>query len=532
MVEDDKQQLARKIGVASLIMMASVFLSRLLGVVRESFIAYIGGAGTEVDAYNIAFALPEILNHAVAGGYLSITFIPIFAAHLEADNEQEGWRVFSIVATLFAALMLGITAVTVWLAPALVALVAPGTRGRAQVLALATRMTRIILPAQTFFFLGGLLMAVQFAKGQFFVPALAPLLYNGGIIAGGALLGGRLGIEGFAWGVLGGAALGNFALQVLGARRAGARYRPALSLSHPDLRQYVLLSLPLILGLSMTFSVEFFFRFFGSMLSDGAVASMNYALRVTMLLVGLFGSAAGTASYPFLARLHAQGRMDALLETLNQTIRRFSCLTIAASAILAILAREVVVVLFQRGAFDATATGRTTLALQILLSTAFCTATLFIVLRGFYALKNTLLPAIYGTATVVASVPVYWVAAGRFGEAGLAGAIALSSLLQALVLFTAFNRHTNNRALPSYAAIARTALAAAPPAAAAWALRRWLCTMVDSTRLFGAVAVGAAVAPVYLIGLLVAARLLGAREIDELRSRIAGKLTRRGPVTD
>src|SRR5210317_692889 len=95
------RSLTKKVGIASLIMMASVFLSRVIGLLREMVIAYIGGAGASVDAYQVAFVIPEILNHIVASGFMSVTFIPIFARYLTQDREYAGWKVFSIILNCF-----------------------------------------------------------------------------------------------------------------------------------------------------------------------------------------------------------------------------------------------------------------------------------------------------------------------------------------------------------------------------------------------------------------------------------------------
>jgi len=232
----------KKIGIASLIMMLSVFASRLIGLVREMVIADFGGATTMVDAYQAAFLVPEILNHLVASGFLSVTFIPIFTRYLARDREEEGWHTFSLILTVFGAALLILMAAAFVLAPYLIDSLAAG-RDDPVFTALAVRMTRIIIPAQFFFFSGGLFMAVQFAHGKFSFPALAPLIYNIGIILGGVLLGNRVGVEGFSWGVLAGAFVGNFLLQFWAARRVGLQYRPVFDLSHPDLRKYVRLTL-------------------------------------------------------------------------------------------------------------------------------------------------------------------------------------------------------------------------------------------------------------------------------------------------
>jgi putative peptidoglycan lipid II flippase len=149
-------------------------------------------------------------------------------------------------------------------------------------------MTRIILPAQFFFFVSGLLMAVQYAKERFTTPALSPIVYNLCIILGGILLGSRFGMLGFSWGVLGGAVC-NFMIQYAGAKRVGMKFRLSFELRHPDLKKYILLTLPLMLGLTMTFSREFFFRIFGSYLPAGGISGINYALKIMLIPVVLFG---------------------------------------------------------------------------------------------------------------------------------------------------------------------------------------------------------------------------------------------------
>jgi putative peptidoglycan lipid II flippase len=173
----------KKVGLASLIMMTSVFLSRLTGLIREQVIAYIGGISGGVDAYQVAFIIPEILNHIVASGFLSVTFIPIFTHYLVQNKEEEGWRVFSLILTCFGSVLLLLILIACIFARGFVEILAPGLDDPI-LIERAVRMTRIIIPAQFFFFSGGMLMAVQFAKEKFFIPALSPLIYNLGIICG------------------------------------------------------------------------------------------------------------------------------------------------------------------------------------------------------------------------------------------------------------------------------------------------------------------------------------------------------------
>ena len=435
--------LNKKVGLAALIMMASVLFSRIIGLLREVIIAQVGGANAAVDAYNVAFNLPDILNHVIGSGFLSVTFIPIFSHYLARDDEAEGWRVFSIILCAFGAVLAVMIAFAWSFAHVLVPMSAPGLTDPAQI-ASAVRMTRIMLPAQFFFFVGGMLMAVQFAKEQFKLPALAPLIYNIGIISGGVLLSRWLGMEGFAWGATCGAFVGSFLVQYLGARRSGMRFNLIFEWRHPDLKKYVALTLPLMLGLTMIFSNELLTRFFGSYLPQGSIASLNYALRVMFILVAFFGQSASAASFPYLARLVAESKMAEMNKLLNDTLRRYIALVIPCSALLFLVRHEAIHILFQRGRFDALATARTAEVLGFFLIGAFAVAGQTVVVRGFYAAQNTLFPTIVSTLSVAASLPLYWLGVREWGNSGLALMISLASIMQVALLYTLWNRRSQN----------------------------------------------------------------------------------------
>ncbi len=487
-----------RIGVATIIMMASIFLSRLTGIAREMVLAALAGAGTEVDAYRVAFVLPEILNHILASGFLSVTFIPIFARYLAEDKENEGWRTFSTISTVFGALLIGLIATGMLVAPMVVPLLAPG-RQDPQFIALAVRMTRITLPAQFFFFAGGMLMAVQYAKKRFLFPALAPLIYNLGIIAGGWLLGRHLGVEGFCWGALAGAAIGSFAIQIIGALRIGIKFRPVVDVTHPDLRRYVILTLPLMIGLTMVFSTELFSKFFGSFLATGGIAWIDYAMRVMLMLVGFFGQAVGVASYPYMAQLAVQGRLAELNDIINKILRYLS-IVIPVSILVAVLRHEIVYVLFERGRFTPEDTQMTALTLACLMVGAIAFISQTVVNRGFYATQNTLLPAVFGTIAVVLSLPMYWVGLKMMGVAGVGLAISASAILQTVFLFSVWNRRSSNAAASDvYRAYLKAALGALIIGAMLWLVHGALQMSPYSQTLIGNLAVIGIVSGVFLV---------------------------------
>ena len=519
------RSLYKKVGIAALIMMASVFLSRLFGFFRLMVIAYLGGRSGDVDAYQMAFFIPEILNHLVASGFLSITFIPIFSHYLAENQEFQGWRVFSIVMTGFGSLLLLFIGIAYIYAPELVAVIARG-RPDPAFRENVVRMTRIIMPAQFFFFSGGLFMAVQFAKEKFLIPALAPILYNLGIIAGGIFLSPRFGMEGFSWGVLAGALTGNFVVQYWGARRVGMKFSLIFDFKHPDLRKYIKLTLPLMFGLTMFFSMEIFKLFFGSYLPPGSIADLEYGLRTMMLLVAFFGQAVGVASYPFMARLVAENKMDEMNQLLNSTLRYLS-LVLPFSVLLMVLRHEVVLILFQRGKFDAAATDHTAVVLIFLLVGAFALAANTIIPRAYYAVQDTLFPAIYGTIAVLLSIPFYLLGLNLMGTTGVALAISLSGIFQVTVLYVIWNKRSNNTDSRSvyffYAKM--TGFAALTGIFLAWFKSVGL-NWIDATTFTGSLLTCALTGSVFLLILLGAGYGFKIKEITDLANRLAEKLKR------
>ena len=434
MIPAPRQDLNRSVSIAAAIMMASVLLSRIAGMFREMTLANLGGAGSEMDAYVAAFLIPELLNHFLAGGFLSVTFIPIFQKHIAANDEAGAWKTFSNMVTVgTAAFALALPAAVIF-APNLLSLT--GFAGQnPETFALTVRLTRIILPAQIFFYWGAFLMAVQYAKQKFFLPAMAPLLYNLGIIAGGIILSPVMGIEGFAWGVLIGAFLGNVAAQIPGAFGIGMRYRFRFSPADPEFVHYIKLTVPLVAGLGMSFSNEIFFRFFASFLESGAVAGANYALRTMMILVGVFGQASGVAFYPYLAKLAVEKAYGRMSELLNDTINKVALYLLPLAGVMTALAPQIVMILYEHGKFTRESTLETAPILTMYLTGAFATSVSILAARPFYAMQKTLLPMIVSTSVSILSVPLYYAFSKQLGPKGLGLASGVAGTAQFLILY-------------------------------------------------------------------------------------------------
>ncbi|MEG2173419.1 MAG: murein biosynthesis integral membrane protein MurJ [Desulfovibrionaceae bacterium] len=419
-------------GLAALIMGGSIVLSRFMGLLRDKVISWQFGASGEADLYFAAFVVPDFINYLLAGGYVSITLIPLLARRFEEDAE-DAWRFFSAVfwwALLVSTLL---TALAWWQAPQLSAWVAPGFSPE-QLHRLAYFL-RIILPAQVFFLAGACFSALLFLRRQFYIPALTPLLYNGMIIAGGLLmplLGGAQGMEGFCWGVTVGAAVGAFALPWWAAASGGAlRIFPVLR--HPLMRRFLCIALPLMLGQSVVMLNEQFMRIFGSLVGDGAVSLLSYARRISQVPVGMVGQAAAVASYPFLAALVAQGATARFGQTLSTALNTSLSLCIPLSAWMIAMATPTMCLIFYGGNFGMAETLASAPLLQIMMLAVPLWVVQMLLGRAFYAQGDTLTPALVGTAMTIVSIPAFLLVKTAYGIA-LITSLGVAAYVGALVV--------------------------------------------------------------------------------------------------
>ncbi|TVM19323.1 murein biosynthesis integral membrane protein MurJ [Oceanidesulfovibrio indonesiensis] len=466
------------LGLASMVMAGSILLSRLMGLVRDKVIAYHFGATLESDVYFAAFVVPDFINYLLAGGYFAITLIPLLSERFTLD-EEDGWRFFSAALTWITIAIVLLTLIGEIFAPQLAELVAPGFSPEAQ--DKLTLFLRIILPAQVFFLTGSCFTALLYLRKQFLVPALTPLLYNGGIILGGLVMLDR-GMEGFCWGVLVGSLAGNLLLPLIAAAGgsrpepgapAGIRFAPRLS--HPSLRTFVLLALPLMIGQSVVVLDEQLLRIFGSLAEEGAVSWLNYARRIMLVPVGVVAQAAGVASYPFLAGLAARKADTEFSQTLATALRNTAAVIVPVSLWMLLAAPETVGLIFMQGRFGSADLSITAFCLRVMLLGVFLWGVQQVLGRAFYARKDTLTPSLAGTGATLAALPVYWLLGRSFGAAGLAAASLTSVGLYTAAMAVIWRRRHGAAAfsglLRTLGASVAVALASLAPAAfARWAV--------------------------------------------------------------
>jgi putative peptidoglycan lipid II flippase len=509
----------RRIVQSAGIVMASVLASRLLGFFRDWTVAHQIGSSAVTDAYYAAFTLPDFLNYLVAGGSLSLTFIPVFSKYAAADQREEAWHVFSTVITLMGLVLVGLVVAGEIFAPQLLNVIVPGFAPAEK--AHAIFLTRLMMPAQICFYLGGILAAVQYAQARFVVPSLAPIIYNTGIILGGVLLSSRVGITGFAVGVLGGALVGNFLLQIYGAWRVGARFRPNLDVRHPGFRLFVKLSIPIMLALSLVFTDDWIIRWFGSYLQAASITWLTYAKTLMRVPLGVVGQAAAVASFPFLAQLYSEGKFDELNRALNSTLKGVLLLLVPISALTIAESRPLVYFVFSHTRLRPPDLNATAATLVFFSLGMFAWGVQNILARGFYATRDTLTPAVVGTVLTFLTLPLYWLLVHRLAHLGLALASSCGIVAYAVVLFGLLNRKLRN---PQTGALAvffgKLVAASALAAAGVYEWVRWLELHVAWQTTRGAFEVLVAASVPGVVAILLLAKLLRVRELNAYLKKV------------
>ena len=523
------------------IVMALTLLSRLLGLVRDQVIAGQLGVGVQTDAYTAAFKVPDLLMYLVAGGALSSTFIPVFKEYLHLGKHRAAWQTFSVVATVtvvFATLF--VTVAEIW-TPWFVHILNAGYD--AERIRLTVPLTRIVLPAQVFFLLGGLLMGTLNARGQFLIPALSSSIYNLGIIFGAAVLYPIIGLSGLMWGALGGAFIGNFVLQIIPVARLGMRYRPSMAILHPGAVKVWNLMLPVVLGVSLPNVDQIINGYFASELSRGSQSAMQFAIRLMLIPIGIFAQAMGIAILPTMSAQAAAGQRKEFRATANRALRIILFLTVPSSALLYLLAVPTVRLLFQHGHFSDEATQLTALPLRFYALGIFAWSAQAILTRAFYAMQDSRTPVISGTVMTGIFIGMNWLVVHElhWGVAGLALATSVAAALHMAVMYVFLRRRTNGlldgRLLIS---AVKTVLATLALCLAAHAGQAAVLTFLEVSRphgltsKWGAALILAVAGSLGLVAFLGLARLLRMEELQSTRGmiksafgRIAGMIRRR-----
>ncbi len=357
------------------------------------------GRNATTDAYSLAFIIPDLLFFLIAGGALSSAFIPVFSEYLHTDRPRDAWRVFSSVATIMsAALVFLIGMVYLFMEPLLGLMI---SSEQAPNLPLIATMSRIVLPAQYAFFIGGLMFGTLYAHQRFSIPGLGPNVYNLGIIFGAVVLAkvNNLGIIGMAWGALIGAFLGNLVLPWFEIRKIGVQFKPVFDFQHPGVRKVFLLMAPVVLGLSLPGVYGLLMRSFGSTYVDGILYSIDLGNKLMQAPLGIFGQSLAIAIFPALSQFFATQQMDLFRDQVVKTMRTAIYITVPISVYMAVMAPDIVNVLFGygKGAESDPEALVQSLRLFCLGIPAWCMHP--ILMRAYFSMQQTVKPIVLGTLT-------------------------------------------------------------------------------------------------------------------------------------
>ena len=415
----------------------SYLMSRVLGFFREVLLAQWTGITSASDTLDLAFIIPDFLFYLSAGGYLAITLIPILS-DISKNRETE-------LNDYFVSLLYGLSIVffTISFLSFLF---------RYQIVNLLDvenpdlfiKLFTPIIFSQTFFFIGAILMSFQYFKNDFKYAALAPVIYNSSIILFGWFYSTspESTVYGFAIGGLVGSILGHLLLQLLGAKNNGLIFK-ALKPKLEHISQYIKISFPLIIGQSIAVIDEQLFRYFGSLLSTGSIASFRYARRVALIPVGVIAQAVGVASYPTLSKLFVENKFGDFKLLIKKQLSALAVINTGVLIIFLKNSENIIEIVYQRGLFSSEDTSRVSSIFMVVAFGLIPWSLNQIITRSYYVQKNYWFPVWVGTFITFVTIFTLKILSNPSGESY--AVVIISSLWVNTLILSFFLKIKNER---------------------------------------------------------------------------------------
>jgi putative peptidoglycan lipid II flippase len=520
-------RIARSAGLISLATMTS----RLLGVARETVLAALFGAGREMDAYNVAFRVPNLLRDLFAEGAMTAAFVPAFTRTLTQRGREEAWRLGNLVINALVVVTGVLVVLGVLFAGPITRLISGDFKDIPGKLELTTHLTRVMLPFLTTVAVAVAMMGMLNSLRRFFIPAMSPAMFNvATIFCAFAVvplmpLVGLPPITGIAIGTLLGG-LGQIALQWPSLRREGFRYRPTLDFRDPDLREILRLMIPGTLGLAAVQINVFVNTYLAATQEQGAVSWLGYAFRLMYLPIGLFGVSIATAALPDISRHAAGDDTASMRRTISHALRMMLMLNVPATVGLIALASPIVSLLLERGRFTGQDTAATAAALVYYAPGLIGYSAVKIASPSFYSLRDSRTPVTVSVVSVLVNLGINLALVRVMGFRGLALGTSIAAMFNAGVLLWLLRRRLGGLEGRRLAIallkilVASAAMGVAAYGAAAWLGSAWpgASTLARLVQVFGAI--GAALAV-----LAASARLLRIREFEDAVGRVVKRIT-------
>jgi putative peptidoglycan lipid II flippase len=424
---------------AGLIVSGAYLAARVLGYVRVVVIGSTLGAAPELDAFLTAFRIPDLIFQLVAAGTVASALVPMVAGELGTGRTSRAWQLVSTIASLMSVGLVVLAAVAWVAAPLLVPLIAPGFAG-AQ-LQRTIDLTRLMLLAPMFLALGAVATSTLNAHNRFAAAALAPIVYDLAIIGAAFILTPSLGVMGLAIGVVAGS-LGHLLVQLPPLARTGFKFTPNLNARDPDVRQALGLMGPRAVALGATQITFIVATALASGLAPGSVTAFTFAFTVFSIPLSVIGVPLGIVALPTLSRDLARGAIDEFVALMSRALRLILFLILPLVALGIALRGPAAIVLFNHGKFTEESAGLVAATLLILLLALPGEGLLTILVRAFYANRDTRTPALAAILAVALNVlvGVFAVYVLGWGVPGIAAGIAIGSTVEATVLALVLRR--------------------------------------------------------------------------------------------
>lgn len=510
-----KNLITRKSSVleATAVLAIASLVSRIFGLVRDRTLAAHFGAGDVTDAYFAAFKIPDLIFNLLILGALSSAFIPIFTEYLHKNGEDkdEAWGIVNSLVNVGMVILAVILIGAAVFAPMLAKAVAPGFDPSKQELVIS--MMRVMLLSPLFFGISNLAGGILNSFRNFLAYAVAPILYNLGIIAGVIWLVPRFGNIGLAYGVVLGAFL-HMAIQLPGVFSHGYRYKWHWNVKHPALKKMAWLMLPRTLGIAVAQVNVVVNTIIASTLAVGSVAVLNWADNLQSLPIGIFGISFAVAVFPVLAEKYTLQKIDEFRDDFVRVFRQIMFLIIPTMALYWLLRAQIVRLVLGSGQFGWEDTRFTISVLAFMTFGMIAQATIPLLARSFYALQDTKTPLITGMVALVLNVAMAFVLIPKLHVVGLGAALSISVLANMALLIVVLNRKLGNLAWAVTAwDVGRMAVGAIVMGGVGYLSLRVMDWIVDTHRFWGLFAQTGVTIVVGVLAYLVITKFLRVAEV-------------------
>jgi putative peptidoglycan lipid II flippase len=522
----------RSAGIVSL----AVLSSRVTGLMRETVIAALFGAGRQADAFRIGFLIPNLTRDLFAEGALSSAFVPIFTKYLATKSKAEAAALANLVATVLILIVGSFCILGAIFSPILVSIVASGFKQTPGKFELTVQLTRIMFPFLLLVALAAQAMGILNACNQFGVPAMASTFFNIGSLFFGVLLGKWLGpslgiseIHGMAYGVVLGGAL-QLLWQVPSLSRAGFAFRPRIDWSDPGLRSILALMGPAILGnAAVQINVTVNNHFASRLADNGPVTWLNCAFRFMQLPIGIFGVAIASATLPAISRSAAVKDFDGFRQALSRSLGLVFLLTVPSAVGLAVLGESIISAIYQWGEFSAADTTQTARALSFYAVGLVGYAAAKVINPAFYALNDSRTPMAVSLGSIFINLIMVatMIYGFGFGHEGLALSTSAVAIFSSVALFTLMRKRIGGiygRNL--WHIFVRVSAASLVMGSVVWFASRQIASFMGPSKAARFAELGVGI-PLGLTVLYLMCRILGVSELDLAIKALVGPLQRR-----